>query len=168
MAIKPLITAERLRELLHYDPETGIFRRLAVPTNRVKSCDIAGTPDDKGYLLIKIDLRMYKAHRLAWLYMTGAWPEDKIDHIDLDKANNRFVNLREATDSQNEANKRMLRNNTSGYRGVSWHKRDKKWIAQIWVAGKKRHLGYSDCPAAAHFAYIVAADMAFGEFARFS
>ena len=160
------LTAERLREVLAYDPETGAFSwKVARGPNR------AGGPAGNvnkviGYLQIRIDYVLYYGQRLAWLYMTGAWPGKDIDHRDADKTNNRFENLREATMSQNIANSGMFAHNKSGLKGVSWYKPSGKWCAKIKIMQKSYNLGYFDCPAAAHFAYIIAADKAFGEFAR--
>lgn len=156
------VTFGRLRELLSYNPESGEFKWLSV-----RGGSRAGYFDRTGYLRIMIDRRAYLAHRLAWLYMAGKWPAHEIDHINCDKSNNCFANLREATRSENMANIGKQSANSSGLKGVTWHKRDRKWRAQIKIRGEVRHICYSDCPAAAHFAYIVAADKAHGEYARY-
>jgi hypothetical protein len=91
--------------------------------------------------LKRIQRHAYMAHRLAWLYMTGAFPKEQIDHINLDRADNRWRNLREATQSQNRANVSAYANNTSGIKGVNWDKRAGKWRAQIYIAGRKTLLG---------------------------
>jgi len=161
-----MLTVERLQELLHYDPATGVFTRSEAALKRYRTKRPLGTIDDKGYLRIKIDGRSYRAQRLAWLWMTGAWPVADIDHRDLNRANNCWENLREATDSQNKANMRARSDNKSGFKGVSWDKAKQKWIAQIEHYGKGIKLGRFDCRAAAHFAYIIAADKYFGEFSR--
>jgi hypothetical protein len=160
------LTAERLRELLHYNPETGIFTRLVRTARRVRVGDIAGSLNRGGYWQIAVDGRSYLAHRLAWFYMTGKWPTGDLDHHNLCGSDNSWTNLRQATDSQNNANRRLRSTNTSGLKGVSWSKARSKWHARIKINGKDRHLGFSDCRAAAHFAYVIAADEAFGEFAR--
>jgi hypothetical protein len=160
-----MITAERLRELLHYDPETGVFT-WRLPRRGVRAGYEAGASRSDGYRRIQVDGRVIYAHRLAWPYMTGEWPDAEIDHINGDPSDNRIVNLRPATRSQNSANGRKPSDNTSGLKGVSWHARGRKWRAQIVVNGKCRHLGLFDCPAAAHAAYLAATEKFFGEYAR--
>ena len=161
-----MITAERLRELLHYDPETGEWT-WARPqkASHMKPGDRAGSFFVQGYRGIMIDGRRYKEHRLAFLYMTDDWPPGSIDHINLDKADNRWSNLRVATRSQNRANQPADKTNKLKLKGVCRLRR--AFLAQITVNGKKTCLGLFDCPAAAHFAYVVAADKAHGEYARF-
>ncbi|MCI0598747.1 MAG: HNH endonuclease [Beijerinckiaceae bacterium] len=121
------ITAERLRKLLTYDPETGIFTwlpregdgREVRRWNARYSGKIAGCINKTdGYRYIKIDGQMYLAHRVAVLYVKGEWPRADIDHINLDRADTRFCNLRQATRAQNMANIRKQRNNTGGYKGA--------------------------------------------------
>lgn len=150
------LTAERLRELLAYDPNTGVFTwRLG--RGRVKAGYVAGAPNGKGYLLIKIDGKNHKAHRLAWLYMHGEWPSSEIDHKDRVKTNNRIQNLRAVTRSENSQNKTLPKNNTSKFRGVYWHKRDRRWVAKIAINGKRKHLGHFDTAESASAAYLDAA-----------
>ncbi len=159
-----MLTAERLRQLLHYNPETGEFTWLVK-----RGCRAAGAKPKckaKGYYVIRVDKKLYKANRLAWLYMTGAWPSRHIDHADNDPSNDAFINLRLATGGQNMANMKRPVTNTSGLKGVSWNKRAKQWQSKITKNYKQIHLGWFKCPAAAHFAYIVAADKLHGEYAR--
>lgn len=100
------LTQARLKEILHYDPDTGIFtRRLDRGPNAPKD-SVAGTPDKNGYIVIKVDFTQYKAHRLAWLYIYGVWPNNQIDHINHIVDDNRIVNLRDVTNSENQANRR--------------------------------------------------------------
>ena len=154
------LTAIRLRSQLVYDPETGIFRRR-IDVSNVKAGSVAGTLV-RGYRIIAIDGKRYPAHRLAWLYVTGDWPIGEVDHRDLDRDNNRWINLRDASRSQNQGNRKIRRGNLSGWKGVTWHRRDKRWRAQLG----KRYLGGFTCPAAAHFKYLVEAAKHFGDFAR--
>lgn len=148
------ITAEQLRELLDYDPESGRFTwRVALPGQKAGSP--AGCLDSYGYVVIRIDGANRKAHRLAWLIAYGEWPDDQIDHINGDRSDNRIANLRSLTNQGNQQNRRTAhRGNSSGLLGVS-PKRG-KWRAQIKVDGKKRHLGLFDTPEAAHAAYLEA------------
>lgn len=137
------LTAERLRELLNYDPETGIFTwhaiRVGCGVGKVAGCI------DKGakYIVIKIDRRLYRGHRLAYLWMTGAWPAYTIDHRDRDRSNNKWNNLRKATRKQNQENLPIDPRNKSGHRGVHWCKTDEIWCASIGHHGKKYALGRS-------------------------
>jgi hypothetical protein len=164
------LTAEKLREILAYDQETGDFVRLVDRSTNARAGSIAGCVSAGGtgklHWQISIDGRLYYAHRLAWLYMTGQWPSKTIDHIDANGLNNRWSNLREATKSENQHNRGKQRNNTSGFKGVSWHKRDRKWQAEIWLNGRKKSLGGFDDAAAAHAAYCDAAQKFHGGFAR--
>jgi hypothetical protein len=139
-----MITQQELKELLHYNPETGIFtRKTKVNRNKVIG-SIAGTVDVHGYVAIAIDGKKYKAHRLAWLYMYGKFPNHCIDHINNITTDNRIVNLRDATLSQNQYNKKLNINNTSGIKGVSWHTQRKKWRVRIYVNQKEKNFGLYD------------------------
>lgn len=163
-----MITAERLRELFSYDPETGAFTRLVSTGDKVKIGDIAGCINGAGYWQISIDYKLYLLHRLAVLWMTGRWPIAQVDHVDLERSNNSWVNLREATSTQNHANLPRSRANTSGWKGVYWRKNEKKWAAMIQHNYVRRHLGLFNCPAAAHLVYVIEANKAFGQFSRAS
>jgi hypothetical protein len=161
-----MITAERLREVLHYDPDTGKWTWLQTLSKNVPKGTEAGSVRTDGRRQIKIDGRIYFAHRLACLWMTGAWPARLFDHRDVDNGNNRWSNLRDATFSQNSRNKRKHRNNTSGLKGVWWNKQAEKWQAEIYADGKKRYLGLFDDLYAAHAAYAAASAELHGEFGR--
>lgn len=155
---RKILTQERLKELLNYDPATGVFTWLK-PVNRysmVKPGDRAGCLHKRGYIHIKVDGDCYKAHRLAWLYVHGRWPEPSIDHINRDKADNRLVNLRETDQLGNMQNKGAYRSNTSGYTGVSWNKQRQAWTAQIQFNRKNKHLGVFATPEQAFEAYQLA------------
>jgi hypothetical protein len=158
------MTQNELKRLLAYDPDTGIFR-WRIARGRAVVGGIAGAKNGKGYWTIKIEWIKYQAHRLAWLYMTGEWPVDQIDHINMDRADNTWSNLRAATNAQNQANS-LKKSNTSGLRGVHWAQKDKKWIAQIQRDYRKVRLGAFDTPEEARAVYLDAAWEAFGEYAR--
>jgi hypothetical protein len=164
-----MLTAERLRELLDYDPLTGVFL-WRVTRGRAVAGAVAGHMETgdrtRGYWVIMIDRKLYRAHRLAWFYVHGAWPQDEIDHRNLVRQDNRMANLRQATRSQNRANYR-LRPQNSGMKGITYRRKTGKWQAQIQVEGKKINIGSFLKPEEAHAAYRSAALHHFGEFARF-
>jgi len=135
------LTQARLKDVLHYNPESGVFTRISRTSTSVHIGDVAGCPDGKGYLLISINNRLYKAHRLAWLYIFGYLPPSDIDHINGVADDNRLVNLRSVTHQENGKNQKFRVTNTSGFMGVYWRKALSKWVAQITVDGKCKHLG---------------------------
>lgn len=160
-----MLTPERLREVLNYDPAIGISTWRVKTAHCVKIGARAGWIDG-AYRRIEIDGVIYKEHRLAWLYMTGRWPEPECDHRDLDGLNNKWDNLREATTAQNCYNRGIRCDNSSGIKGVHWREDKKKWHARIGVSGKRLHLGYFETKEQAADAYMRAAHEYFGEFAR--
>lgn len=162
----PELTVERLRELLDYDPETGELTWRVRRGGSVVAGSKAGGLQSNGYVYISIDGRDYLAHRLAWFYTTGLRLKNGVDHINLIKTDNRFENLREATQSQNCANTRRPANNTSGLKGACFDKRRCKWRAVLMVKRKYLHLGYFPSSEDAHDVYMNAARTHFGEFAR--
>lgn len=150
------LTQERLKELLHYDLETGIFTWLVDRTSGTKAGAIAGSMAGRGYSRISIDGNSYFQHRLAWLYVHGYFPENTIDHINRIRNDNRFLNLREATMQCQKINCCHQTNNSSGIRGVAWHKKDKKWRCYVKINGKDKCLGnFSDKLDAAYTRYAV-------------
>jgi len=150
-----MLTAERMRQLLHYDPELGWFMWTMDMSSKCLAGSIAGTVDAYGYHVIHIGGRQYKAHRLAWLWVTGRWPRLGIDHRDTNKSNNEWGNLREATVGENVQNaRRARRNNRSGLLGVAPNR--KRWSASITTGGRRQHLGTFDSPELAHAAYLAA------------
>lgn len=154
------LSAETLRARLDYDPQTGIFRWR-------KNGDPAGCVcKTNGYVLIGLDKRTYKAHRLAWLYVHGAWPCGDIDHINRNRSDNRIANLREATRSQNIANSTWEKPNATGLRGVRFV--GKKWSARIKKEYREIKLGLFDSPEEAHAAYVAATMQHFGDFTSHS
>ena len=163
-----VLTHDRLVEILRYDPQTGLWvwvKRSRTGPNRVGH--IAGYKDPvTGYIFVKIDGRKYLSHRLAFFYMKKRWPEPEADHENLDQSDNRWCNIREAGFAQNRINRRRQKNNQSGFKGVSWNKTSKRWIAYLSVGGKNKHLGCFKTPELAHAAYLGAAQKQYGEFAR--
>lgn len=134
----------RAKELLDYDPETGLFRWRERRSGPGKKGWFAGCKSSTGHCQIKVDGRTLKAHRIAYYIIYGELPPG-IDHINEIKTDNRIANLRSATRSQNKANISRVCTNTSGVRGVSWHEQSQKWRAQIKVDGKVQYLGLFDC-----------------------
>lgn len=147
------VSAERLRELLTYDPDTGLFVWNPRPRSDFKTeasfrcwhtmhCGaVAGFIDVQGYNIIGIDRQPRRAHRLAWLYCFGRLPEQNIDHINGDRSDNRITNLRDVSYAENSRNAARPVINTSGVHGVFWHRRDRRWTATIGVDGVKVNLG---------------------------
>lgn len=160
------LTVERLKELLTYEPETGVFRWRVTRGRSAKAGDIAGAVARGNYTQIKIDGRCVHSGRLAVLYMTGKYPEHEVDHKNLDRQDDRWENLREATPSQNCGNRSTRSDSLLGVKGV--HVCKNRYRAKIQVNGKRRHLGYFATIAAASAAYAEAANNLFGEFARSS
>jgi hypothetical protein len=136
------LTQADVRALFNYDPETGALTRAKAPHPRFRVGEIVGYPDTKGYLRVGIRGRLYSAHRLIWLYVTGAWPQFEIDHINHQTGDNRWANLREATPSQNSCNRRVRKDSGSGVRGVHLDKRTGRWRAKITVNKRQIGLGF--------------------------
>lgn len=164
--IKDVVSLARVRELLSYDPATGDFHWILGPIHRRRDGRLAGVARKDGYRSIAIDQKTYLAHRLAWFYVHGAWPKNLIDHVNMDRSDNRIANLREATYAENAQNATKRPTNTSGYKGVSWSFSKGKWTARIVSDMRIRVLGYFDTPEAAHAAYMKAANRYHGAFAR--
>lgn len=161
-----MLTQGRLKFLFDYDPETGDFtRRVSVAPN-ARAGEIAGYINGDGYVNFRVDGVIYQAHRLAFLYMTGEFPDSDVDHIDLNKANNAWRNIRPANGTLNNANKPLQSNNTVGYKGVSRHNGGPKFRADVKVNGKKKYLGCFSTPEEAHAVYVKAANAMYGEYAR--
>lgn len=158
------LTQERLKELLHYDPETGHFTRRVTRGGKVAGSR-AGKLNTSGHRQIRIDGRVYLAHRLAFLYVLGSFPADCVDHVNQVKDDNRWCNLRPATRQQNQGNKGLQRNNSSGHRGVSWDKRHGKWVAQGGRSKGRIHLGRFDSLEEAAAAAQSWRNQTYGEFA---
>lgn len=164
------LSAQEIRSLLDYCPQTGIFTWLPRPdipkwTGKWAG-KVAGRVGHHGYIEIGVYDRPRKAHRLAWLWMTGEWPASDIDHINGDRADNRWENLREATASQNQHNRAAEKRNKSGFKGVSWSKQNKKWQVHIMSRNRRYFVGFYDDKKAAAAAYKKMARALHGEFAR--
>lgn len=153
---------------MSYDAAAGSFTWLVSTTNRIRVGERAGCLDALGYLKIKIHKRIYMGHRLAWLYVHGEWPSHQVDHIDGNPSNNSISNLRTATQFENMRNCGRFRTNTSGHKGVTWHKTRRKWDAKIMSGGKHHFLGSFSTPEDAAAAYAAAAARMHGSFARFA
>lgn len=147
-----MITTENVRQLFDYDPETGVLSWRATGRR-------AGSRSDRGYRDIKIGRRKWREHRVIWLWMTGRWPEDQIDHENRVRDDNRWANLRVVDQTTNQRNRSLQKNNTSGVPGVSYHKRDRCWRARIKANGEYVHLGsfqtFEDAVAARRAAEFV-------------
>ena len=158
-----MITLDRLKEVLNYNPDTGVFTWKIINSNAVLNKNYAGGVDEKGYIRIKIDNKKYRAHRLAFMYMVGRWPVE-IDHINLNKSDNRWCNLREANRSQNCLNKNVKSTNILGVKGVS--KVGNKYSSEISVNGFRKYLGLFNSLEEAKMAYNDAAMFYHGDFSR--
>lgn len=153
------LTHELLLQTLRYEPETGLFyRRHDVPGRKAGLTGTVCGP----YLVVGIAGKNWSAHRLAWYYMTGVWPEVCVEHRNGDGHDNRWDNLRLATRTQNSWNKTKQKDNTSGYKGVM--RRNDRWVAVIRWDGNKKHLGTFDTPKEASAAYDAASKVHHGEF----
>ncbi|AUX94248.1 HNH endonuclease [Mixta gaviniae] len=139
-----LLTHEYLIDNLYYNKETGLFTWVK-PRKRITVGSYAGCQNLAGYITICLDKKIYRAHRLAWFFINGSWPDGEIDHINGIKTDNRISNLRQATRSENQRNQNAPKTNTSGIKGVSWDKKHKRWHAQCMVDKKLYNIGrYKD------------------------
>jgi hypothetical protein len=166
MAKDIILTIEHLRQVLDYNPDTGIFiRKTSQRSDRIGL--VAGCfHRSSGYWVINIDKISCVAHRLAWFYVHEVWPKDQIDHINLNKIDNRISNLREATNSENKMNMPIKSKNFSGIKGVTFVKRYNYYVSRIKKNGKIKYLGSFKNKEDAAAAYAKAAQEHFGEFAR--
>ena len=152
-----MLTQAYLKELLHYNQDTGVFTNLTNRAPTIKVGDISGFTRKDNYVVIKIKSKAYKAHRLAWLYIHGEFPINLIDHINGIRNDNRISNLREATNRQNIQNlKSPRKDNKSGYLGVSYRKDCGKWRATLFFNGQNKSLGDYDTPEIASEVYLKA------------
>jgi hypothetical protein len=150
-----MLTQERLLQVLDYNPETGVFTRR-LKQRGVSQGAVAGSIDQGGYLVTSVDSKLHKCHRLAWFYMTGNWPKSVIDHINGNKSDNRFENLRDVTQTQNIQNQRkaQMSNKSTGVLGV--FKNGSGFAARISHNNTKIYLGTFKTTEEAKAAYIAA------------
>lgn len=156
------VTCAEARELLEYEPETGILRWKRNMSTRARAGSQAGVVQERRYRRIGIRGTYYMAPRLAWLIMTGDWPADQIDHINGKQDDNRWANLREANSSQNKWN--TIKKNRSGLVGAAYHSGKNQYRATIRKYGITKFLGWFDDPVDAHKAYVAASKLLHGEF----
>ena len=156
-------TPERLEDAFHYDSETGVLTRLFKGGHRRV---VGSKKDHDGYTKIGFNGREYVAHRLIWWLVYGELPDRFIDHINGCKSDNRLCNLRLATAGQNKCNIEKRRHNTSGFKGVTWDKENRRWLASATLNGRSHHLGRHSTPEAAAEAYRTFAKQNHGSFYR--
>jgi hypothetical protein len=162
-----MITQQELKDLLHYEPSTGVFTWRKSLSNNVKIGQTAGTAATGGYLLCRLKYRRYMLHSLAWMYVHGYFPDhqkEAVNHINGNRSDNRIANLRLATRREYTANGRKRTNCSSRLKGVTVHKG--RFIAQIGTNGTVLRLGSYATEEEAHAAYMAAAKEEFGAFAR--
>lgn len=166
--IDPELTVSRLRHVLDYEPDTGVFRWRVTGSGISRAGAVAGAESNSGggkrYIKIRVDGKLYFAHRLAWLWTHGAWPDSQIDHIDGDGLNNSMRNLRKSNQTQNLGNTSKRSLSKERYKGIT--RRGRSWVAQIRCNGVSAYLGMFSTPEAAAAAYDASALERFGEFAR--
>lgn len=161
-----MLTIERLKQVLYYDPESGIWTRLSCSSERWIGRHAGNENQVNGYRQIRIDGKLYRSNRLAWFYMTGKWPVYIVDHANRNRSDDRWINLRLATRSENGINTNISKNNKSGHTGVSWKKSCNKWVVQIGINRKAKHIGLYDSLDEAILAYQKTAKDLFGEFCQ--
>ena len=168
MNVEDRTQAATARKLLSYDPVTGDLWWKFMPFRRTREGTIAGCVRSDKYRIIGIHGTNFLAHRLAWLITYGDWPKGQIDHVNMNRDDNRLSNLRDVSVSSNQANCRARRDSPFGMKGVGRHKDGKRFRARIHVEGKEIYLGVYSTPEQAHAAYCAASVKYFGEHARFA
>jgi hypothetical protein len=159
-----MLDVNYIRSQIYYDPKTGnvwwLESRQGRDMTKPVGCWAGG--GSSPHLTIRLDYKRHYLHRVIWLYMTGNWPDMEIDHIDGNPENNKWANLRLATASQNQANKK----GRGKLKGVTYYRSIKRWVARIGHQKTIKNIGTFDCPAAAHFAYQVTSSKLYGQYAR--
>lgn len=154
-----------LSKYIRYDPDDGHCYRTADAGTKWRIGDRVGSRHSRGYVEMRVGGVRLFAHQAAWVMMTGEWPDSQIDHINGDRKDNRWSNLRLVDQTKNSANMKKRANNRSGYKGVV-KEGPTRWVAYIHIGGKTRQLGSYKCPRIAHRAYVMAARFVWGEHAR--
>ncbi len=150
-----MITAKRLKQILHYDPETGIWTRIVKTNRNIIAGKVAGTIGSYGYRIISLDYEQYRSARLAWFYVYGKWPRGQIDHVNGDRLDDRIKNLRDVSVRVNRQNMRECTGrSTTGFLGVE--RSHGKFLARLTVDGNRHYLGRFDTPQEAHEVYVSA------------
>lgn len=153
-----MLSQIKLKSVLYYSPITGLFTWRSCSSTRMKVGDVAGSQSAAGYIKIKIEGELYYAHRLAWLYMYGVWPTHQIDHKNGIRHDNKRSNLRQATALENQMNRAVRSNSSSGKKCVSRDAKRNKWVVQPVLGGQRYYLG--------RFHSVEEASLVYGEFAR--
>lgn len=161
-----MLTFQRAKELLSYDPQTGVLKWKQGRRNGTEPGANAGFASKNGYVRLRIDGVQHLAHRVAWLIHYSAWPAGQVDHKDTNRANNAISNLRVCTGAQNQQNQNLRKTNRSGVKGVSWVGPVSKWQVQVRAGGKIHHGGYHANIDDAEAAAIQLRTQLHGEFAR--
>lgn len=159
------LSYQRAHELFTYDPVNGLLL-WRVSKGTAKAGKVAGKLERDGYMRVQTDGKLYLVHRIAWLLQKGDWPEFEVDHVNGDPSDNRWLNLRHASHSENGKNLKKYDNNKSGFKGVCWHNRLKKWQVRINYNGIQYHLGYHTELEHANAYYAGAAALVFGQWCR--
>ena len=150
-----MITAEEARSVWAYEKGTGVLRWKVQRAGIVPGME-AGSVHSEGYVLVKYKRKSYKAHRLAWLIHTGEWPKGQIDHRNGVRSDNSIANLRQCDNGENQQNRKLASNNSTGFTGVMFKKREGKFFSRIRVGGRRLELGTYETAEAAHEAYLLA------------
>lgn len=152
------VSQSRLKGLLHYDPSSGVFTWKVWRGGSARAGTVAGKLDSKGYRQITVDMKAILAHRLAWFYMVGVWPEHEVDHINGVRTDNSWLNLRDATKNENQQNLAKCRasNKSTGLLGASYDAESGKYLARIGNNGRNKNLGRFSTAEEAHAAYCLA------------
>lgn len=154
---KNRLTQERLREVLNYDPMTGIFTNRVSRSPKARAGEIAGGIGPDGYVHVCIDRECHRGHRLAWFYVHGVWPDPECDHRNTIRSDNRIDNLRVATVAEQRQNQSLRSDNKTGFKGVAYMTHKGRYRARIVVAGVVHVLGQGFLTAEeAHAAYLAA------------